>query len=158
MARSVFLDRPQHLGIQHRCRADINGTDGVLVHGSGFGTLPDGNTLASNRTNIEITDAATGDDRVAQDNWIGGILNAEQLASPTCDGPCNVISGATESGIDLVGDGGGEEPASGATRIFGNHIGLNAFGTVGLPNILQGVLAGAAKNVTSVAPTRATAT
>jgi CSLREA domain-containing protein len=127
---------------------DIEGADAAVVRGSGFGVLPDGNTLAPNGTNIEITDAATGDKRVARGNWIGGTLDDEQLASSTCDGACNVISGATGSGIDLVGEEPDEKPASGSTRIFGNYIGLNAFGTTGIPNTLQGVLVGSAENVT----------
>jgi CSLREA domain-containing protein len=131
---------------------DIDGASFVTVRGNGFGVLPDGNSLAANGTNIEITDAATGDNRVAQGNWIGGTLDDERLASSTCDGPCNLISGATESGIDLVGDDPDEEPSSGSTRIFGNYIGLNAFGTTGLPNALHGVLVGPADDVTIGGP------
>lgn len=131
---------------------DIDGADAVTVRGNGFGVLPDGNSLAANGTNIEITDATTGDDRVAQANWIGGTLNDDWLASATCDGPCNLISGAIESGIDLVGDDPDEEPSSGSTRIFGNYIGLNAFGTTGIPNALHGVHVGSAANVTIGGP------
>lgn len=72
---------------------DINGANAVTVRGNGFGVFPDGNTLAANGKNIEITDAATGDNRVAKGNWIGGTLTDEELASSTCDGECNVISG-----------------------------------------------------------------
>lgn len=131
---------------------DIDGADAVSVRGSGFGVLPDGNSLAANGRNIEISDAATGENRVARGNWIGGTLNDEQLASSICDGACNVISGATESGIDLAGDDPDKQPASGSTRIFGNYIGLNAFGTTGIPNALQGVLIGSAENVTVGGP------
>jgi CSLREA domain-containing protein len=131
---------------------DIHGADATTVRGNGFGVLPDGNTLAANGTNIEITDATTGENRVARGNWIGGTLDDEQLASSVCDGACNLISGATESGIDLLGDDPDEEPAQGGTRIFGNYIGLNAFGTTDLPNALQGVLVGSAENVTIGGP------
>jgi CSLREA domain-containing protein len=131
---------------------DIDGANAVTVRGNGFGVLPDGNSLAANGKNIEITDATTGDNRVAQGNWIGGTVNDEQLASSTCDGACNVIAGAVGSGIDLVGDSPSEEPASGFTRIFGNYIGLNAFGTTGIPNTLHGVLVGPAHNVTIGGP------
>lgn len=131
---------------------DIEGADAVDVRGNGFGVLPDGNTLAANGKNIEITDATVGDDRVANANWIGGTLDADELVSAACDGACNVISGAIGSGIDLVGDDPDEEPASGSTRIFGNHIGLNAFGTTGIPNALHGVFVGPADDVTIGGP------
>lgn len=131
---------------------DIEGADSTIVRGSGFGVLPDGNSLAANGKDIEITDSTAGEDRVANGTRIGGTLDAEELASSTCDGACNLISGATESGIDLVGDDPDEKPASGSTRIFGNHIGLNAFGTASIPNALQGVLVGAAEDVTIGGP------
>lgn len=126
---------------------DIDGANSVTIRGNGFGVLPDGNSRAANRKNIEVTDAATGDDRFARGIWIGGTLDDEQLLSSTCDGTCNVISGATESGIDLVGDDPDEEPTTGPTRIFGNYIGLNAFGTTVIPNIMHGVRVGPAENV-----------
>jgi CSLREA domain-containing protein len=131
---------------------DIDGADAAVVRGNGFGVMPDGATAAPNGTNIEIADAATGDNRVARGNWIGRTLEDEELASPICDGGCNVIAGATGTGIDLAGNGVGEKPASGSTRIFGNYIGLNAFGTAGIPNALQGVLVGSAENVTIGGP------
>lgn len=131
---------------------DIHGADGVLADGNGFGVLPDGNTPAPNGKNIEITDAAAGPDPIAQENWIGRTFEGGHISSPICDGPCNVISGALESGIDLQGDGLDEKPSSGSTRIVGNYIGLNAFGTTGVPNVQQGVLVGSASNVTIGGP------
>jgi CSLREA domain-containing protein len=131
---------------------DIDGADATDVRGSGFGVMPDGATPAPNGTNIEIADAATGDNRVARGNWIGRTLEDEELASPICDGGCNVIAGAIKAGIDLAGNGTDEEPATGSTRIFGNYIGLNAFGTAGIPNAQQGVLVGSAENVTIGGP------
>ncbi|HYQ79033.1 MAG TPA: right-handed parallel beta-helix repeat-containing protein [Solirubrobacterales bacterium] len=130
----------------------MDGADSAVIRGNGFGVMPDGATLAANGTNIKITDAATGDDRVASGNWIGQTLEDEALASPTCDGGCNVIAGANGPGIDLAGNGAGEEPATGTTRIFGNYIGLNAFGTASIPNGPQGVLIGSADNVTIGGP------
>ena len=131
---------------------DIDGADAAVVRGNGFGVMPDGATPAPNGTNIEIADAAAGDNRVARGNWIGRTLEDEELASPICDGGCNVIAGATDAGIDLAGSGTDQKPATGSTRIFGNYIGLNAFGTAGIPNALQGVLVGAAENVTIGGP------
>jgi CSLREA domain-containing protein len=131
---------------------DIDGADAAWVRGSGFGVMPDGATPAPNGTNIQIADAATGDNRVANGNWIGWTLEGEELASPLCDGGCNVIAGATDAGINLAGNGSDEKPATGSTRIFGNYIGLNAFGTAGIPNVLQGVHVGSAENVTIGGP------
>ncbi len=139
VARNIFAHNTS-VGV------DIEGANFANVRGNGFGVLPDGNTLAANGKNIEITDAATGDNRIAQQNLVGGTLTDEQLADPTCDGACNLIAGASESGIDLVGDDPSEESASGSTRISGNHIGLNAFGTTAISNF-NGVLVGSADNV-----------
>lgn len=131
---------------------EINGADYVVMHGNGFGVLPDGNSLAANATNIELADAASGENRVAHGNWIGGTYSLEDPDSTICDVWCNVISGATEIGIDLSGEDAGQDPASGSTRIFGNYIGLNAFGTVGVPNAQQAIKVGAAENVTIGGP------
>jgi CSLREA domain-containing protein len=127
---------------------EIDGADAADVRGNGFGVMPDGASPAPSGTNIEIADAATGDNRVARGNWIGRALEDEELASPICDGGCNVVAGAAGAGIDLAGNGSDEKPATGSTRIFGNYIGLNAFGTAGIPNAQQGVLVGSAENVT----------
>ncbi|HZJ29067.1 MAG TPA: CSLREA domain-containing protein, partial [Solirubrobacterales bacterium] len=43
---------------------EINGADHATVRGNGFGVLPDGNSLAANGDNIEIADAASGENRV----------------------------------------------------------------------------------------------
>ena len=145
VARDIFAHNS-------KVAVDVDGADHVTIRGNGFGVLPDGNTLAANGKDIEITDSATGENRVAKGNWIGGRLTDEELASPTCDGQCNVIAGALESGIDLQGEGPSEQPASGLTRIFGNYIGLNAFGTAGIPNAVDGILVGSADNVTIGGP------
>jgi len=131
---------------------ELNGTDYATVRGNGFGVLPDGTSLAANGTNIEIADAASGENRVAHGNWIGDTYSHEDPTSTICDVWCNVISGATEVGIDLSGDGPDQDPASGSTRIVNNYIGLNAFGTTGVPNAQQAIRVGAAENVTIGGP------
>lgn len=131
---------------------EINGADYATVRGNGFGVLPDGSTPAANGNNIEIADAASGENRVAHGTWIGGTYSNEDPASTICDVWCNVISGATEAGIDLSGSGPGQEPVTGSTRIFANYIGLNAFGTAGVPNAEHAILVGAAENVTIGGP------
>lgn len=102
---------------------DIDGADSAVVRGNGFGDMPDGATPAPNGTNIRIGDAASGDNRTARANWIGERLREEPLATSICDGGCNVIAAAEGPAIDLDGNGGSEEPATGSTRIFGNTSG-----------------------------------
>ncbi len=131
---------------------DLEGADNATVRGNGFGVMPDGATPAPNGTNIRIVDAATGENRTARANWIGERLNEETLATSTCDGGCNVIAAAKGPGVDLGGNGGSEEPATGSTRIFGNYIGLDAFGQP-LPNEAAGVLAGGSVGTTVGGPT-----
>jgi CSLREA domain-containing protein len=131
---------------------DLDGADNATVRGNGFGVMPDGSTPAPNGTNVRIGDAATGENRTARANWIGERLDEESLGTSICDGGCNVISAAKGPGIDLGGNGGGEEPATGSTRIFGNYIGLDAFGRP-LPNEAVGVLAGGSIGTTIGGPT-----
>jgi hypothetical protein len=131
---------------------EIVGADYATVHGNGFGVMPDGTSPAANGNGIEIADAVSGDNRVARGNWIGGSYAWEDPASTICDVWCNVISGSTESGIDLSGSGPNQEPATGSTRIFDNFIGLNAFGTTGVPNAHHAILVGSAENVTIGGP------
>jgi hypothetical protein len=131
---------------------DLDGADNATVRGNGFGVMPDGATPAPNGTNIRIGDAATGENRTARANWIGERLDEEPLATSICDGGCNVIAAAEGPGIDLGGNGGSEEPATGSTRIFGNYIGLDAFGQP-LPNETVGVLAGGSIGATIGGPT-----
>lgn len=133
---------------------DLDGADDAVVRGNGFGVMPDGATPAPNGTNIRIGDAASGESRTAEANWIGERMNQETMASPICDGGCNVIAAAEGAGIDLGGNGGSEEPASGSTRIFGNYIGLDAFGG-SLPNQAEGVLSGGSIGTTIGGPVAA---
>lgn len=130
---------------------DLDGADGATVRGNGFGVMPDGASPAPNGTNIRIGDAATGENRTARANWIGERLGEEPLATSICDGGCNVIAAAEGPGIDLAGNGGSEEPATGSTRIFGNYIGLDAFGQP-LPNEGAGVLGGGSIGTTIGGP------
>jgi hypothetical protein len=120
---------------------DIVGAANAKVLGNSFGLAPDGVTEAGNGKDIEIASVpgfeATG-------NSIGTRVSPEAAATPECDGGCNLISGAAESGIDLAGEGAGEAPAR-ATTIAGNHIGLNATGTASVPNAGAGIHVGEAQ-------------
>jgi CSLREA domain-containing protein len=131
---------------------DVLGADSVEVLGNYFGVVPDasviepgGSTAASNGKDIEVNSTSVGGFE-AEAAVIGANLSPAAAASPECDGGCNVISGATLSGIDLQGDGGQEAPA-GAVTIEGNHVGLNAAGTAAIANGSQGVLVGSAHQI-----------
>lgn len=114
---------------------DIEGADNADVLGNYFGVKPDGATQAANGKNVEITDTFAFE---ATGNEVGTAIPTGSLAAP-CDAGCNVISGATSYGIDLQGNGGNEEPASGPTTIRGNYIGLSAAGTAVVANSSYGV-------------------
>jgi CSLREA domain-containing protein len=117
---------------------DVQGASQTHVSGNYFGVKPDGVTQAANGKDIEATSSFTVE---AADNEIGAELSPQALATPACDGACNVISGSLSSGIDLLGDGGGEEPPGKTTTIRGNYIGLTATGGA-LGNATIGVQAG----------------
>ena len=121
---------------------DIEGASDTDVLGNYFGVKPDGTTAAANNKDIEITDTVTFK---ATGNEVGTTV-ASGVAP--CDGGCNVISGATSTGIDLQGNGSGqnEEPATGPTTVHGNFIGLNAAGTATVANGTIGVYVGKAQD------------
>ncbi|HVD40185.1 MAG TPA: CSLREA domain-containing protein [Solirubrobacterales bacterium] len=121
---------------------DIEGASGAIVRGNFFGVAPDGTTQMGNAKNIEVTDSTAGLGFEAKNNEIGQQLTAEAGATSTCDGGCNLISGAISYGVDLAGNGGNEAPASGPTLVAGNHIGLGVTGMTAIPNAQRGVLVG----------------
>ncbi|HEU4393340.1 MAG TPA: hypothetical protein VFR04_06865 [Solirubrobacterales bacterium] len=119
---------------------DLSGVSNVRVLGNYFGVSPNGTTLAANGEDVEVTSFETLE---AVGNSIGTRVSAKAVSTPACDGGCNLISGATSSGVDLEGEGGQEAPAL-ATTIAGNYIGLNATGTASVPNVATGIRAGGA--------------
>ncbi|HET7484923.1 MAG TPA: NosD domain-containing protein [Solirubrobacterales bacterium] len=120
---------------------DVEGASEAVVRGNYFGVKADGKTKAANGKDIEITDTVAFE---AIENEVGATV-ASGVAP--CDGGCNVISGGTFAGIDLQGNGGNEEPATGPTTIHGNYIGLSADGTETVANGSYGVYVGKAPNV-----------
>ncbi len=119
---------------------DIQGASAATVVGNYFGVEPDGSHAAANGKDIEVTSSAAA---VALGNEIGGVLSPEAVGTPKCDGACNVISGAQSSGIDLLGEGGGEEPPPRSTLVYGNYIGLAASGGgAAVPNVTHGIQVG----------------
>ncbi len=117
---------------------DVQGASQAQVSGNYFGVSPDGEAQAANGKDIEVTSSFTIE---AMGNQIGAELSPEALATSVCDGACNVISGSLSAGVDLLGEGGGEEPPAKATTIRGNYIGLTASGAA-LGNATIGVQAG----------------
>lgn len=126
---------------------DLEGASGATIQGNYFGVTPKGDAAAAQPTNIEITDSTSSGGFAAENNEVGNTIEGAALTSATCDGGCNVISGATGTGIDLNGSGLGEKPASGPTTIHGNFVGLGASGTTVIANSTWGIQAGAADDV-----------
>jgi hypothetical protein len=128
---------------------DLEGASGASVLGNYFGVDPKGTSQRSNPKDIEVSDSTGGGGFKAEANEIGTVIGAPARGTPKCDGGCNVIGGATSTGIDLNGDGSGlgEAPASGPTALMGNFIGLGGDGSAVVQNVTYGVLAGAADKV-----------
>ncbi|MGN6275152.1 MAG: hypothetical protein ACTHNP_04365 [Solirubrobacterales bacterium] len=136
---------------------DLNGASDATIEGNYFGVsipeplgLPGGSTQIANAKDIEITNSTASGGVKAENDEVGATVEGAALTSTACDGGCNVISGAQGVGIDLKGNGAGqnEAPASGPTLIHGNFIGLSASGTETIANGVYGVFAGRARNVT----------
>jgi len=127
---------------------DLEGASDATIVGNYFGVTPQGDALADTPKNIEITDSTSNGGIPAENNVVGNTIEGAALTSAACDGGCNVISGATFAGIDLEGEEGSEEPASGPTTVHGNFVGLNAAGTGTIANGSYGVLVGAADHAT----------
>lgn len=127
---------------------DIEGADEADILGNYFGVKPDGATRAANGKNVEITDTITFE---ANNDEVGTTVEGAAATTQACDGGCNVISGSNGSGVDLVGDGEGQNelPASGPTTVSGNYVGLNSGGVTTVPTgALFDIYAGAAEDVT----------
>jgi hypothetical protein len=136
---------------------DLNGASDATIQGNYFGVdppepvgQPGGSQQIANGKDIEITDSTASGGVEAEDNEVGATIEGAALTSQACDGGCNVISGANGAGIDLNGNGIGqnEAPASGPTLIQGNFIGASASGAGTVANGSYGVFAGHADNVT----------
>ncbi|MGC1165042.1 MAG: right-handed parallel beta-helix repeat-containing protein [Solirubrobacterales bacterium] len=127
---------------------EIHGASGARVMGGYFGVGPDGETPAPNGgKGIEVVSF----EGLTTGTTIGTQLSPEAAATPACDGGCNVISGAGESGVDLEGDGG-EELSAATTTIIGNYIGLDASGTAAIPNAFDAIQVGQAARTTIGGP------
>jgi CSLREA domain-containing protein len=131
---------------------DLEGASDATIQGNYFGVTPKGDAVAANPKDIEITDSTSSGGIPAENNEVGNTIEGVALTSKACDGGCNVISGATSTGIDLDGEEGPEAPAGGPTTVHGNYVGLDATGTGTIANGSFGILAGAADDATIGGP------
>jgi Periplasmic copper-binding protein (NosD) len=133
---------------------DVEGASEAVIRGNYFGVAPNGATAAPNSKNIEVTDSTAGGGFAAEGNQIGRTIEGAELASAACDGGCNVIAGATSTGIDLHGNVTelNEAPASGPTTVHGNYVGLTAAGTAVVANATYGILSGGSDGTTIGGP------
>ncbi len=122
--------------------------DGSKIQGNYFSTDATGNPGANNnQENIVIEGDLTGAPAgTPESNVIGGKVTGAALASPLCDGVCNLIVNAAGLGMDLGGSLG-VTTAAGATRITGNHVGISLGGTLANPNGFSGINLGNAHDV-----------
>lgn len=134
---------------------DIEGASFARVQGNYFGVTPAGTAAAANAKDIEVTDSTSGGGFTAIENEIGATVEGKALESAACDGGCNVISGASSTGLDLNGNGSlsNEAPATGPTLVHGNYVGLGSDGTTVLANATFGILAGESESTTLGGPT-----
>lgn len=138
---------------------DIEGADSAVVQGNYFGVAPNGATPMPNPINIELTDSTAGGGFQAEENEIGGTVSPAAQATDACDGDCNVISGATSMGVDLHGNGAGqnEAPASGPTAVRGNYVGLSSGGGDTVANATVGINTRSSEDTTIGGPENADA-
>ncbi|HYJ21007.1 MAG TPA: right-handed parallel beta-helix repeat-containing protein [Solirubrobacterales bacterium] len=130
----------------------ILGADNAIVLGNYFGVAPDRETPAANSENVEVASQLAGG-FVATGNLIGVQAESEASGTEECDRGCNVIAGATASGVDLQGNSvQGESPAV-ETHVAGNFIGLAADGTTVVPNAASGIEGAAGVKVGAAAKT-----
>ncbi|MGN6664032.1 MAG: NosD domain-containing protein [Solirubrobacterales bacterium] len=113
---------------------EIHGASHVKVLGNRFGFEPDGS--ASERhylIDIQVTSAPNAGHE-AVENEIGTTLSETALATPACDGGCNLMAGAEYTLLlsSLSGIFGQDGPPA-DTRISGNQIGLDPAGTAAVP-------------------------
>jgi CSLREA domain-containing protein len=128
----------------------ILGADSTIVRGNYFGVKPDGVTQAANGKDIEVASQGAF---LATGNLIGVEAESEAGTTEECDKGCNVIAGATASGVDLQGNSSqGESPAV-ETHVAGNFIGLGSDGKTVVPNAVGGAEGAAGVKVGAAAKT-----
>lgn len=99
-------------------------TSGVVAQGNFIGTSSDGTTALANAVGVSLETGASA-------MTIGG--TAGTTPGGACTGACNVISGNTGNGVQIVG------ATTNANTVSGNHIGVNGAGTGAVANGANGV-------------------
>lgn len=112
----------------------VDGGDRNRILGNLFGVDEFGAALTPTTTPISIS-PDTDLDEPAVGNVVGTKLSAAAAASPDCDGGCNAITNAVQSGIGLSSVG----ESARKTAILGNFIGLRPDGASPLENEIVGV-------------------
>lgn len=108
--RNVFADVKQAIRIV--------GADDTTIEGNYLGRRPSGAPGNPGTGGIEVSRGPDGD--VPQRTVIGGEATGPALATPECDGPCNVIA-RSNRGVDLDTGRFGSGPA-GETTVVGNFL------------------------------------
>jgi len=103
---------------------EIIGGSRISILGNRFGFGPGGSLSEAFGTSKAITIVSTPSFEAA-DNVVGASLDAAALATPACDGGCNLIA-ESEYSIELAWEG--YEPAVNTT-VIGNQLGIDATGT-----------------------------
>jgi hypothetical protein len=121
---------PQQRNVFSDCNVGLEvHTDSNLVQGNYFGTTP-GGALDMTLTSARAVDVGGQAGNAATGNQIGG----PDTGTPTvCDGPCNLIAGASTAGVRL-GVYGNPNVAADGTLVEGNFIGLGLNGSSDVGN------------------------
>jgi hypothetical protein len=133
----------------------IFGGDNNEVLGNYIGTRADGTTAGLESEGVEVASETAGPD-TATSNQIGEAVSAGAAATTSCDGACNLVSGAVTPGegvgIDLSGDAGGVESPSSGSTVAGNFVGMDVTGTTLVGNTSNGIKINTALNATVGGP------
>ncbi|HEX8753321.1 MAG TPA: right-handed parallel beta-helix repeat-containing protein [Solirubrobacterales bacterium] len=136
------------LGNSTAVALEIEGSRKVRVLGNYVGVGPDGSTPAPNGVGIRLVSTA---EHRAEANSIGTRVGPTAAATPQCDGGCNVIAGSLGPGIEIAGkvfEGAAPVEPGEPTTMRANYVGLDATGSIPMPNGLAGIEVAEAPMVT----------
>lgn len=111
----------------------ISGNSGTAILISDTATM--NNVVQGNNIGVDATGVisiANGSD-VAVINAPGTTIGGDKGTNTGCAGPCNIISASLDTGVLITGT------ASSGTRVQGNYIGVDASGTISVPNAYVGI-------------------
>ncbi len=106
-----------------------NWGDGIWIGGTATGNVVQGNFIGTDQAGAEaLANVGEGIYVEASGNTIGG---PAAKASGSCNPPCNLVSGNSDNGIYIQGDG---------NVVEGNFVGTNLFGKTELGNLSSGIV------------------